>query len=197
MTHGLAVQLDVCTICPEHCKSSQTSVPLNGVSTSYKNLDFVLYLAWWGRCEYLLQEKGQDFVHQIQARFPRLFEQVSWDCDSSIQCNKCETGEALRTINAMVPWCRHFKFGTNYLCITPHQRVIELHWLHFCSFQTPVVAKKAIWYSCVLFPSKAFNKWRHQLQRICRSTWWVWISTRYTFKGLIKLFLWSFFFFLR
>lgn len=30
-----------------------------------------------GRCEYLLQEKGQDFVHQIQARFPRLFEQVS------------------------------------------------------------------------------------------------------------------------
>lgn len=29
------------------------------------------------RCEYLLQEKGQDFVHQIQARFPRLFEQVS------------------------------------------------------------------------------------------------------------------------
>lgn len=28
------------------------------------------------RCEYLLQEKGQDFVHQIQARFPRLFEQV-------------------------------------------------------------------------------------------------------------------------
>lgn len=29
------------------------------------------------RCEYLLQEKGQEFVHQIQARFPRLFEQVS------------------------------------------------------------------------------------------------------------------------
>lgn len=28
------------------------------------------------RCEYLLQEKGQEFVHQIQARFPRLFEQV-------------------------------------------------------------------------------------------------------------------------
>lgn len=28
------------------------------------------------RCEYLLEEKGQDFVHQIQARFPRLFEQV-------------------------------------------------------------------------------------------------------------------------
>lgn len=31
------------------------------------------------RCEYLLQEKGQEFVHQIQARFPRLFEQVSRD----------------------------------------------------------------------------------------------------------------------
>lgn len=28
------------------------------------------------RCEYLIQEKGQEFVHQIQARFPRLFEQV-------------------------------------------------------------------------------------------------------------------------
>lgn len=28
------------------------------------------------RCEYLLQEKGQEFVLQIQARFPRLFEQV-------------------------------------------------------------------------------------------------------------------------
>lgn len=28
------------------------------------------------RCEYLLQEKGQEFVNQIQARFPRLFEQV-------------------------------------------------------------------------------------------------------------------------
>ena len=29
------------------------------------------------RCEYLLQEKGQEFVQQIQARFPRLFEQVN------------------------------------------------------------------------------------------------------------------------
>lgn len=38
-----------------------------------------LHLPWWGRCEYLLQEKGQDFVHQIQARFPQLFEQVSKD----------------------------------------------------------------------------------------------------------------------
>lgn len=37
----------------------------------------VLYLYTSFRCEYLLQEKGQEFVHQIQARFPRLFEQVS------------------------------------------------------------------------------------------------------------------------
>lgn len=42
----------------------------------------VLISALHYRCEYLLQEKGQDFVHQIQARFPRLFEQVSRKPDS-------------------------------------------------------------------------------------------------------------------
>nr|XP_023996050.1 LOW QUALITY PROTEIN: baculoviral IAP repeat-containing protein 3-like [Salvelinus alpinus] len=34
------------------------------------------------RCVYLLQEKGQEFVHQIQARFPRLFEQLLTNGDS-------------------------------------------------------------------------------------------------------------------
>ncbi|MBN3297968.1 BIR protein, partial [Amia calva] len=38
---------------------------------------WVEHAKWFPRCEYLLQEKGQDFVHQIQARFPRLFEQVN------------------------------------------------------------------------------------------------------------------------
>ena len=38
---------------------------------------FVFFFTVTCRCEYLLQEKGQEFVHQIQARFPRLFEQVS------------------------------------------------------------------------------------------------------------------------
>ncbi|KAJ0062054.1 hypothetical protein NL108_015266, partial [Boleophthalmus pectinirostris] len=38
---------------------------------------WVEHAKWFPRCEYLLQEKGQDFVHQIQARFPRLFEQSS------------------------------------------------------------------------------------------------------------------------
>uniref|UniRef100_A0A3B3ZPF6 RING-type domain-containing protein n=1 Tax=Periophthalmus magnuspinnatus TaxID=409849 RepID=A0A3B3ZPF6_9GOBI len=33
---------------------------------------WVEHAKWFPRCEYLLQEKGQDFVHQIQARFPRL-----------------------------------------------------------------------------------------------------------------------------
>uniref|UniRef100_A0A8C5DC72 Baculoviral IAP repeat-containing protein 2-like n=1 Tax=Gouania willdenowi TaxID=441366 RepID=A0A8C5DC72_GOUWI len=37
---------------------------------------WVEHAKWFPRCEYLLQEKGQDFVHQIQARFPRLFEQL-------------------------------------------------------------------------------------------------------------------------
>ncbi|XP_040007108.1 putative inhibitor of apoptosis [Xiphias gladius] len=36
---------------------------------------WVEHAKWFPRCEYLLQEKGQEFVHQIQARFPRLFEQ--------------------------------------------------------------------------------------------------------------------------
>uniref|UniRef100_A0A3B3ZPH6 RING-type domain-containing protein n=1 Tax=Periophthalmus magnuspinnatus TaxID=409849 RepID=A0A3B3ZPH6_9GOBI len=31
---------------------------------------WVEHAKWFPRCEYLLQEKGQDFVHQIQARFP-------------------------------------------------------------------------------------------------------------------------------
>lgn len=38
------------------------------------------------RCEYLLQEKGQEFVHQIQARFPRLFEQVSCSSSDDLPC---------------------------------------------------------------------------------------------------------------
>ncbi|XDV46523.1 hypothetical protein PO909_014408 [Leuciscus waleckii] len=37
---------------------------------------WVEHAKWFPRCEYLLQEKGQEFVHQIQARFPRLFEQL-------------------------------------------------------------------------------------------------------------------------
>uniref|UniRef100_A0A8C9X993 Baculoviral IAP repeat containing 2 n=1 Tax=Sander lucioperca TaxID=283035 RepID=A0A8C9X993_SANLU len=38
---------------------------------------WVEHAKWFPLCEYLLQEKGQEFVHQIQAHFPRLFEQVS------------------------------------------------------------------------------------------------------------------------
>lgn len=57
-----------------------TSAPVNDFYTPNKNIfDVVLHLPRRGRCEYLLQERGQDFVHQIQARFPRLFEQVSKD----------------------------------------------------------------------------------------------------------------------
>ncbi|CAL8267879.1 unnamed protein product [Merluccius merluccius] len=44
---------------------------------------WVEHAKWFPRCEYLLQEKGQEFVHQIQARFPRLFEQLLTSGDSS------------------------------------------------------------------------------------------------------------------
>uniref|UniRef100_A0A4W6D8Q0 Baculoviral IAP repeat containing 2 n=1 Tax=Lates calcarifer TaxID=8187 RepID=A0A4W6D8Q0_LATCA len=44
---------------------------------------WVEHAKWFPRCEYLLEEKGQDFVHQIQARFPRLFEQLLTNGDSS------------------------------------------------------------------------------------------------------------------
>lgn len=44
---------------------------------------WVEHAKWFPRCEYLLQEKGQDFVHQIQARFPRLFEQLLTNGDGS------------------------------------------------------------------------------------------------------------------
>ncbi|MEQ2192020.1 hypothetical protein XENOCAPTIV_005914 [Xenoophorus captivus] len=44
---------------------------------------WVEHAKWFPRCEYLLQEKGQDFVHQIQARFPRLFEQLLTTGDST------------------------------------------------------------------------------------------------------------------
>ncbi|XP_056140468.1 baculoviral IAP repeat-containing protein 2 [Lampris incognitus] len=44
---------------------------------------WVEHAKWFPRCEYLLQEKGQDFVQQIQARFPRLFEQLLTNGDSS------------------------------------------------------------------------------------------------------------------
>uniref|UniRef100_A0A3B3ZP33 RING-type domain-containing protein n=1 Tax=Periophthalmus magnuspinnatus TaxID=409849 RepID=A0A3B3ZP33_9GOBI len=37
---------------------------------------WVEHAKWFPRCEYLLQEKGQDFVHQIQARFPRLMQTI-------------------------------------------------------------------------------------------------------------------------
>ncbi|XP_062868321.1 baculoviral IAP repeat-containing protein 2 isoform X1 [Trichomycterus rosablanca] len=43
---------------------------------------WVEHAKWFPRCEYLLQEKGQEFVHQIQARFPRLFEQLLTNGDS-------------------------------------------------------------------------------------------------------------------
>ncbi|KAF5906964.1 baculoviral IAP repeat-containing protein 2-like isoform X1, partial [Clarias magur] len=43
---------------------------------------WVEHAKWFPRCEYLLQEKGQEFVHQIQARFPRLFEQLLNNGDS-------------------------------------------------------------------------------------------------------------------
>ncbi|XDV34394.1 hypothetical protein PO909_004555 [Leuciscus waleckii] len=43
---------------------------------------WVEHAKWFPRCEYLLQEKGQAFVHQIQARFPRLFEQLLTNGDS-------------------------------------------------------------------------------------------------------------------
>ncbi|XP_046876588.1 baculoviral IAP repeat-containing protein 2 [Hypomesus transpacificus] len=44
---------------------------------------WVEHAKWFPRCEYLLQEKGQEFVQQIQARFPRLFEQLLTNGDSS------------------------------------------------------------------------------------------------------------------
>ncbi|XP_005161213.1 baculoviral IAP repeat-containing protein 2 isoform X1 [Danio rerio] len=44
---------------------------------------WVEHAKWFPRCEYLLQEKGQEFVHQIQARFPRLFEQLLTNGDSN------------------------------------------------------------------------------------------------------------------
>ncbi|CAL8364816.1 unnamed protein product [Lota lota] len=44
---------------------------------------WVEHAKWFPRCEYLLQEKGQEFVHQIQARFPRLFEQLLTSGDNS------------------------------------------------------------------------------------------------------------------
>uniref|UniRef100_A0A3P9KHK2 Baculoviral IAP repeat containing 2 n=1 Tax=Oryzias latipes TaxID=8090 RepID=A0A3P9KHK2_ORYLA len=44
---------------------------------------WVEHAKWFPRCEYLLQEKGQDFVHQIQARFPRLFEQLLTNGENS------------------------------------------------------------------------------------------------------------------
>uniref|UniRef100_A0A665UD34 Baculoviral IAP repeat containing 2 n=1 Tax=Echeneis naucrates TaxID=173247 RepID=A0A665UD34_ECHNA len=44
---------------------------------------WVEHAKWFPRCEYLLQEKGQEFVHQIQARFPRLFEQLLTNGDRS------------------------------------------------------------------------------------------------------------------
>nr|XP_046266060.1 baculoviral IAP repeat-containing protein 2 [Scatophagus argus] len=37
---------------------------------------WVEHAKWFPRCEYLLQEKGAEFIHQVQARFPRLFEQL-------------------------------------------------------------------------------------------------------------------------
>ncbi|XP_020321223.2 baculoviral IAP repeat-containing protein 2 isoform X1 [Oncorhynchus kisutch] len=43
---------------------------------------WVEHAKWFPRCQYLLQEKGQEFVHQIQARFPRLFEQLLTNGDS-------------------------------------------------------------------------------------------------------------------
>ncbi|XP_059390554.1 baculoviral IAP repeat-containing protein 2-like [Carassius carassius] len=43
---------------------------------------WVEHAKWFPRCEYLLQEKGLEFVHQIQARFPRLFEQLLTNGDS-------------------------------------------------------------------------------------------------------------------
>ncbi|KAJ7997516.1 hypothetical protein DPEC_G00229830 [Dallia pectoralis] len=44
---------------------------------------WVEHAKWFPRCEYLLQVKGQEFVHQVQARFPRLFEQLLTNGDSS------------------------------------------------------------------------------------------------------------------
>uniref|UniRef100_A0A8C9R4W8 RING-type E3 ubiquitin transferase n=1 Tax=Scleropages formosus TaxID=113540 RepID=A0A8C9R4W8_SCLFO len=44
---------------------------------------WVEHAKWFPRCEYLLQEKGQEFVHQIQARFPRLFEQLLTNGDGT------------------------------------------------------------------------------------------------------------------
>ncbi|XDV37912.1 hypothetical protein PO909_007436 [Leuciscus waleckii] len=43
---------------------------------------WVEHAKWFPRCEYLLQEKGQEFVHQIQARFPFVFEQLLTNGDS-------------------------------------------------------------------------------------------------------------------
>ncbi|XP_048348256.1 baculoviral IAP repeat-containing protein 2 [Sphaerodactylus townsendi] len=37
---------------------------------------WVEHAKWFPRCEYLLHEKGQEFVHQVQERYPRLLEQL-------------------------------------------------------------------------------------------------------------------------
>ncbi|XP_068186703.1 baculoviral IAP repeat-containing protein 2 isoform X2 [Antennarius striatus] len=71
---------------------------------------WVEHAKWFPRCEYLLQEKGQEFVHQIQARFPRLFEQLLTNGDSSsrefvdppVQSKILTSGENYRTVQELV-----------------------------------------------------------------------------------------------
>uniref|UniRef100_A0A3B3ZPQ1 RING-type domain-containing protein n=1 Tax=Periophthalmus magnuspinnatus TaxID=409849 RepID=A0A3B3ZPQ1_9GOBI len=48
---------------------------------------WVEHAKWFPRCEYLLQEKGQDFVHQIQARFPRLLTEYGLSHESFLLLN--------------------------------------------------------------------------------------------------------------
>uniref|UniRef100_A0A8C9XAR4 Baculoviral IAP repeat containing 2 n=1 Tax=Sander lucioperca TaxID=283035 RepID=A0A8C9XAR4_SANLU len=70
---------------------------------------WVEHAKWFPLCEYLLQEKGQEFVHQIQAHFPRLFEQVipmeeqMWRLQEERTCMVCMDKE----VNIVFIPCGH------------------------------------------------------------------------------------------
>ncbi|XP_066475667.1 baculoviral IAP repeat-containing protein 2 isoform X1 [Tiliqua scincoides] len=48
---------------------------------------WVEHAKWFPRCEYLIHVKGQDFVHQVQARFPHLLEQLLSTSDTVVEEN--------------------------------------------------------------------------------------------------------------
>ncbi|XP_053163940.1 baculoviral IAP repeat-containing protein 2 isoform X2 [Hemicordylus capensis] len=48
---------------------------------------WVEHAKWFPRCEYLIHVKGQEFVHQVQARFPHLLEQLLSSSDIPVDEN--------------------------------------------------------------------------------------------------------------